>query len=247
MRASADSSATMMPRSGAATRAASREEERSVYRRFAIIMLVAVAALKPVAGAAQEATPPPGAVALGPEECRVAPRSPEEILAVLATPANDTAAAATDVAPAREPRTVASEDELPTGEPADAATTEAVEPVVREFTACFNARDLFRLFSLVSDDFLRELASESGVPAGEAELAAAAAMEPTPVSEGDRQVILAIRDARVFPDRRVGVVLVGDWLNDEEASKPTLVVLVQTPEAWHIDAVITVDPEAAGT
>jgi hypothetical protein len=140
---------------------------------------------------------------------------------------------------------VASEDEFPTGEPADAATTEAAEAVVREFTACFNARDLFRLFSLLSDDLLRELAAESGVPAVEAELATAAAMQPTPVSEGDRQVILAIRDARVFPDGRVGVVLVGDWLNDEEGPTPTLLVLAQTAERWLVDAVIMVDPEAA--
>jgi len=180
-------------------------------------------------------------VALGPEECRVAPRSPEEILAVLATPANDTAAAATDVAPAREPRTVASEDELPTGEPADAATTEAVEPVVREFTACFNARDLFRLFSLVSDDFQRELAAEVGIPPTEAELATAAAMQPTPVSMSERQVILAIRDARVLPDGRVGVILVGDWLNDEKAPQPTFFVLVETDGRWQVDGVISVD------
>jgi len=151
-----------------------------------------------------------------------------------------------DVPPSGEQRAVASEDEFPTGEPADAATTEAVDAVVREFTACFNARDLFRLFSLVSDDLLRKLASESGVPATEAELAAAAAMQPTPVSEGDRQVILAIRDARVFPDGRVGVVLDGDSLNDEEASKPTLIVLVQTAEQWLVDAVVMVGPGTAG-
>ena len=54
--------------------------------------------------------------------------------------------------------TVASEDEFPTGEPADAATAAAVEAVVREFTACLNARDVFRLFSLVSDDLVRALA-----------------------------------------------------------------------------------------
>jgi hypothetical protein len=70
-------------------------------------------------------------------------------------------------------------------------------------------------------------------------------VRPTPVSESDRQLILAIRDARVFPDGRVGVVLVGDWLNDEQDPNPSLVVLVQTAEGWLIDAVITVDPEAA--
>jgi hypothetical protein len=216
-----------------------------VRRASAIVLLVALAALVPVTGTARQATPPPGTESLGPEECRVSPRSAEAILAVLATPATEPGAAATDVPASGGQLTVASEDEFPTGEPADAITTEAAEAVVREFTACFNARDLFRLFSLLSDDLLRELAAESGVPAVEAELATAAAMQPTPVSEGDRQVILAIRDARVFPDGRVGVVLVGDWLNDEEGSTPTLLVLAQTAERWLVDAVIMVDPEAA--
>jgi hypothetical protein len=215
-----------------------------VRRVSAIVVFVVLAALTPVAGTARQATPPPGAEALGPEECRVSPRSPEAILSVLTTPAADPGAAATDVPPAGGQGTVASEDELPTGEPADAATVEAAEAVVREFTACFNARDLFRLFSLVSDDFLRELAAQAGVPAAEEELATAAAMQPTPVSESDRQVILAIRDARVFPDGRVGVVLVGDWLNDEEAPNSTLIVLVQSADRWLVDAVIMVDPNA---
>jgi ketosteroid isomerase-like protein len=239
--------ADMMTRIVFAIQASLRKEGRSVRRTSIIVVLVVLAALTPVAGTARQATPPPGAVALGPEDCRVPPRSPEAILSVLATPTAEPGAAATDIPPAGGQRAVASEDEFPTGESADPATAEAVEAVVREFTACFNARDLFRLFSLVSDDFLRELASESGVPAREAELAAAAAMEPIPVSEGDRQVILAIRDARVFPDGRVGVVLVGDWLNDEEASKPTLVVLVQTPDRWLVDNIIMVDPGAAAS
>jgi hypothetical protein len=221
-----------------------RQEGRSVRRTSFIVALVALAALTPGVGTARQATPPAGAEALGPEECRVPPRSPEAILSVLSTPASEPGAAGSDVQPG-EQRTVASEDKFPTGESVDATTAEAAESVVREFTACFNARDLFRLFSLVSDDFMRELASEVGIPPSEEELAAAAAMQPTPVSEGDRQVILALRDPRVFPDGRVGIVLVGDWLNDEKAPTSTLVVLAQTAEGWLVDSVILADPEAA--
>jgi hypothetical protein len=228
-------------------RAASRKEGSSVRRASAIVVLVALAALAPFTGSARQATPPPDAVAPGPEECRVPPRSPEAIMAVFATPAAEPGAAATDVPAPGEQRAVASEDEFPTGEPADAETAASVEAVVREFTACLNAREVFRLFSLISDDLVRVLASDGGMPPPEAEMATAAAVRPTPVSEGDRQLILAIRDARVFPDGRVGVVVVGDNLNDEQDPIPTLVVLVQTPEGWLIDAVITVDPEAAGT
>ena len=234
----------MMLRTLAASEAASTEERSFVRRIYAVVVLAALAALAPVAGIAQQASPPPGAEALGPEACRVAPRSPETIVSVLTTPAAESGTAETNVPPAGGQSTVASEDELPTGEPAAAASAEAAEDVVREFTACFNARDLFRLFSLVSDDFLRALAAEVGVPAADEELATAAAMQPTPVSESDRQVILAIRDARVLPDGRLGVVLVGDWMNDEEAPSSTFVILVQTPDRWLVDAVISVDPEA---
>jgi hypothetical protein len=227
-------------------RAASREEGSSVRRATAIVLLVALAALAPVTGTARQATPPSGAEAPGPEACRVPARSPEAILALFATPAAAPGTAATDVPAAGEQRAVASESEFPTGEPADAATAAAAEAAVREFTACLNARDVFRLFSLLSDDLARVLASDGGAPPAEAEMATAAAVQPTPVSESDRQLILAIRDARVFPDGRVGVVLVGDWLNDEQDPNPSLVVLVQTAEGWLIDAVITVDPEAAG-
>ena len=101
-------------------------------RVSAIVVFVVLAALTPFAAAAQEATPPPGAEVLGPEECRVSPRSPEAMLAVFATPAAEPGAAATNVPAAGESRTVASEDEFPTGEPADAATAAAVEAVVRE-------------------------------------------------------------------------------------------------------------------
>jgi hypothetical protein len=226
-------------------RVVSKEEGSSVRRTAAIVVLIALAALAPVAGSARQATPPPGAEAPGPEECHVPPRSPEAILALFATPAAEPGTVATDVPAAGEQRTVASEDEFPTGEPADAATVAQAEAMLHEFTACLNAREVFRLFSLVSDDLVRVLASDGGMPPAQAEMATAAAVRPTPVSEGDRQLILAIRDARVFPDGRVGVVLVGDYLNDEQGPNPALVVLVQTPERWLIDAVITVDPEAA--
>ena len=214
-------------------------------RTYAIIVLVALAALAPVTGTARQATPPPGAEVPGPEECRVPPRSPEALLAVFATPAAEPGAAATDVPASGESRTVASEDEFPTGEPADAATAEAVEAVVREFVACTNGRDFFRTFSLLSDGFLQAVVSEVGMPPTAAELATVVAVPPTPRAEDDRTVILAIRDARVFPDGRVGVVLVGDSLNDEDGPKPVLIVLVQTAERWLVDATVVVDPEAA--
>jgi hypothetical protein len=139
---------------------------------------------------------------------------------------------------------VASEDELPTGEPADAATAAAVEAVVRELVACNNANDFIRELSLVSDNLLRAFLPD-GMP--EAELATAAATQPTPRAEDDRTVILAIRDARVFPDGRVGVVVVSDSADygDYEDPGTSFVIFVETEGRWLVDAGITVDPEAA--
>jgi hypothetical protein len=140
---------------------------------------------------------------------------------------------------------VASEEEFPTGEPAEEATAEAVEAVVRELTACNNANDYIRELSLVSDDLLRTFLPEVSMSEVEAELATAAAMQPTPRAEDDRTVILAIRDARVFPDGRVGVVIVTDSLDDEEDPRTSFTVLVESEGRWLVDAVILVESEDA--
>lgn len=215
-------------------------------RISAIVVFVAIAALAPVAGTARQATPPPGASAPGPEECRVSPPSPEAILSVLATPGAEPTGSAPDVPVAGGQLTVASEDEFPTGEPADAATAEAAAAVANEFAACLNARDVFRLFSLLSDDLVRTMGAEVGLEMeSPADWATAAAAQPTPVPEGARLVILEIRDARVLPDGRVGVVQVQDVLDDEEGPRSSLVILVETEGRWLVDAVVLVDPEAA--
>jgi hypothetical protein len=209
-------------------------------------VLVAVAALTPVGAPAQEATPPPGASAPGPEECRVSPPAPETILAVLATPAADPEGSAPGVPASGGQLTVASEDEFPTGESADAATAAAAAAVANEFAACLNARDVFRLFSLLSDDLLRTLGAEVGLELeSPADWATAAATQPTPVPKDARLLILEIRDARVLPDGRVGVVQVQDVLDDDQGPKSSLVVLVETEGRWLVDAVVLVDPEAA--
>ena len=105
-------------------------------RRVAsFVALVALAALAPVGGAAQEATPPPGAEVAGPEACRTAPPSLEEIVALITTPAAGTEAPTGGLPAAGEQRAVASEAEFPSGEPADEATTEAIAAVTGQFVA----------------------------------------------------------------------------------------------------------------
>ena len=101
-------------------------------RRLTIagIVLSFLVAATPVA--AQDATPGPLPTIPAVAECRVAPRTVESVLAarVGGTPVPEV--------------DVESEEQLPEGEPADAATTDAVTAVEREFAACYNASQWLR-------------------------------------------------------------------------------------------------------
>ena len=134
---------------------------------------------------------------------------------------------------------VASEAEFPSGAPADAATTEAVAAVVRQLIACGNAGELVRLFALISDALLRSFFAGAELPT-EAELAQEMATPPVPDAEPTAP---ALRDARVLADGRVGIVLVGDTLTDEEGPSTVMFILVNAGGRWLLDAVIGVEPD----
>ncbi len=208
-------------------------------RRLAVLVaLVLLGGRAAVPAAAQEATPPPGAEVLSSETCTVAPPTPAEILAILATPIAEATPAA-GLPASGENLSVASEAEFPAGTPADPATAAAVADAVRQFVACLNAGDDARLFALLSDGLVRSFAAEEDLPT-EAELAAELATPPVP--EGEPAAILELRDARVFADGRVGIVMVGDTLTDEEGPGTILWILVQDGDRWLLDAIIGVEP-----
>jgi len=93
---------------------------------------------------------------------------------------------------------------LPPGEPADAATTAAVTATVRRFVACANARDVARMYGLVTDAFLRQ--SFGNQPTTEAVVAYLSA---TPVARpaAERTELVAVREVRRLPDGRVGALV----------------------------------------
>lgn len=93
---------------------------------------------------------------------------------------------------------------LPAGEPADAATVAAVTAAARRFVACANARDVARMYALVSDAFLRQ--SFGNQPATEA---VAAYLAATPVARppAERTELVAVREVRVLADGRVGALV----------------------------------------
>lgn len=93
---------------------------------------------------------------------------------------------------------------LPTGEPADPATVAAVTATVRRFVACANARDVGRMYALVSDAFLRQ--SFGNQPTTEAVAAYLAATPPARPAD-QRTELVAVRSVRVLADGRIGALV----------------------------------------
>ncbi|MDP9363051.1 MAG: hypothetical protein M3Q10_02255, partial [Chloroflexota bacterium] len=93
---------------------------------------------------------------------------------------------------------------LPPGEPADAAATAAVTATVRRFVACANARDVVRMYGLVTDAFLRQ--SFGNQPMTEA-VVAYLSVPPVARPAEERTELVAVREVRRLPDDRVGALV----------------------------------------
>jgi hypothetical protein len=126
-----------------------------------------------------------------PEACLVAPRTRQEIVALLADPDTATPAATT------------AGQTLPPGEPVAAETAAAIEQVIRMWLACQNAGEPLRAWSLFSDGYLFRLLSRQGGLSGEAYRDLAT---PAPVA-AEAAVILAIEGQRRLPDGRFGATV----------------------------------------
>ena len=207
-----------------------------------LAVLVALLALRPGAvapGAAQEATPAAGEV-LDPELCRVEPRPLAYFEQFLATPGASPAAP-----PAGSPAAATAPAAPGEGEPADAATVAAVTETAREVLACLNARDQRRAAALFTDAYFERLFARSGRLPPEELGAFAATPVPAPPSAWTR--FIAVREARVLADGRVGAVVV----TDNPAAPPpgpeaAYLVFAEEDGRWLIDEpIVTLGP--AGT
>jgi hypothetical protein len=174
---------------------------------------------------AQEATPVPGLVVPDPAECTVAPRSVDDLAALLATPA---AGAGRPAAPT--PVTI------PPGQPADAATVEGITRTTRETFACFSAGDFLRVFALVTDDAIRQLQVQGILTA---EVVPFFAATPVAVPPEHRAGYLAITDVSLLPDRRVGAFVVEvDPTLPPEGAETDYLVFEQVGDRWLIDEIV---------
>jgi len=175
---------------------------------------------------------PEGVVVPNPSECRIEPRSADEVLALYETPE---APAVNQPPPPASPVPFELPPELPEGPPVEPATAAAVSAVWREAHACLNANDYLRLAALTDADSLRRILGTS--PTIEEELAADLSVgRPRPVDE--REVLPPLSALRMLPDGRVGGLIdLGPPEAPEYAGK-NHVIFVREGDRWLIDEVV---------
>ena len=182
------------------------QEEGAMSKRLLLAGALATTAAWLAAGpaAAQEATSAVGP----PAACRVAPRPPDELAAIVAaaSPVPEFPSVDTSVDTAAD---------LPRGEPADAETAAAITDTAREFAGCLNAADYPRLLALMTERVVRGTVEQWGG------LADVLAETGTPSADaGGTYVIkrVIVSWVRVLPDGRVGAVVEWKGKNVGEAN-----------------------------
>jgi hypothetical protein len=149
--------------------------------------------------------------------CDVAPRSTEEILTLARADSIET-----------EPLPA-----LPSGDPADPATTAAITAVLREMAACLTAGDMLRFYALHSDDWLRR---SLGVVPGMALLTTSI----PPLDDGHRARYLGPWHVQILADGRVmaAVLLaVGEDLRPDP-SRTRVLLFIHRGGRWLVDETI---------
>jgi hypothetical protein len=122
--------------------------------------------------------------------CHVAPRSREDIAALLAD---------LDIA---TPTATTAGQTLPEGIPVSADTADAIEQIVRTWLACQNAGEPLRAWTLFTDGYLYRLLSREAMP----DLIASPVATPGAGANGGAMLI-DIRGERSLPDGRHGAIV----------------------------------------
>ena len=205
------------------------------YPSVFVVVLLALVAASALPAAAQEATPAAGAERAafvpGPEECTVAPRSPEDLRGLIATPAAST--------PAVLPTPPAVPFGAPDGEPADPATVEALTALVRQEWACANADDFPRMLALYTDDLVRRFFPPEALE----EFAAGGTPEAVPAVE--RTALFAVLDVELLGEGQAGAFVVVDTAGDPLPVEVNYYRFAETADGWLMDDFVCFD-EAGG-
>jgi uncharacterized cupredoxin-like copper-binding protein len=167
-------------------------------RRFPTLVILSLAlVVGPQFGSravAQEATPPTGEVVPA-SECRIAPRTAEELARLVGTPVAASAAATPDVTEVDRITSEPIDEARNAVAPADNDTVEAVTATYRELVACLNAGDYVRVYALYTDDYLRRHFAE-----GARQLEN---FQATPVPEDERIGLISVASVQLLDDDRV--------------------------------------------
>ncbi len=193
--------------------------------------------ITPLAGA-QDATPTAADLPITPDPslCQVEPRPLEFFAQFLGTPAATPGGEGASEGTAEAEGTM---DEFvpPEGEPADAATVDAVVATAVEATACFNAGDLSRAFALFTDNLIASFATEDPLPQEDFDIMAAS---PVPLPADQLETVLAVRDVIVLPDGRAAGFI--DFEFEGENRETQYVVLIQEGDRWLVDEILLFAP-----
>jgi hypothetical protein len=132
-----------------------------------------------------------------PEECTTEPRSATFLSDLIATPA---------AVETPEPIT-----EIPTGDPPDSETAEAITSAIRQMIACSNSGELLRALAIYSDDYLRRTLNPSGeMTAEDALTLSGQAATPIALTEDQMIRLISIDQMTLQDDGSVSVLVVTD-------------------------------------
>jgi hypothetical protein len=149
--------------------------------------------------------------------CDVAPRSTAEILTLAAANSSQT-----EIIPA-----------LPTGDPADPATTAAITVALQEMAACLTSGDMLRFYALHSDDWLRR---SLGAVQGMATLTTSI----PPLDDGHRALYLGPWHVQILTDGRAlaaVLLVVGDDLRPDP-DRTRVLLFIKRDGRWLVDETI---------
>jgi hypothetical protein len=132
---------------------------------------------------------------------------------------------------------------LEDGEPADDATIDTVNELVRTSVACTNANDPLRSFALFTDRYLQQrFGGDNQDDLGH--LLAALTRTPDVTQENDRLTLDGIDNVLLLPDGRVAATVTTSNLNTEFVD---VLLLASVDAQWKIDAVQLGEPQPRAT
>lgn len=176
---------------------------------------------------AQDATPEAELVTPDPAECRVEPRTMEELRAfVIEDDASPEASSPIVATP--EPFVV------PKGEPADDAVVAEVTATVHEWYACLNANAGLQMFALYSDDYLARSFAAEGLTQYAVDLLGTP-LDPAPEAEW---MSVGVRDIQVLDDGRIGAYIIGHSPFGDGNLSESYVIFVEHGGRYLVDEMI---------